>query len=113
MHDTMRTMLKTTLGFSKEHFTSPCCYIYRDAQGKALYVGLARKGFDRVFNSQKQGGAPGSFTSHETAYYLAARIQVFIYDTVEDAKAQERQLIQDLRPQYNWRTGITFSTVKF
>jgi excinuclease UvrABC nuclease subunit len=110
-------MLKTVLGFNKEHCTSPCCYVYYDAQSRALYVGLARRGFDRAFANQKKSemtpnGRP-AMNSHEEAFELTARIQVFVFDTVEEAKAQERQLIQDLRPQYNWRTGITFSTIKF
>lgn len=66
-------------------------YRFYDASGTLLYVGITRKLLSRL--RQHASGKP---------WWLAvATISIERFDTYEEARARELQLIRTLRPRYN------------
>ena len=80
---------------------SPGVYIFRDAQGEALYVGTSRNLRTRV---RTYFGASEMRSRIKEMIGLAAKIDHIVCGTVLEAQVRELRMIAEKQPRYNRRS---------
>ena len=86
---------------------NPGVYVFRDAQGKPLYVGKARNLRQRLLSYIRNTGYNPKV---KVLVKQAVNVETIITDTEEEAFLLEYALIKKLKPVYNvvWRDGKSF-----
>jgi excinuclease UvrABC nuclease subunit len=95
-------MLTKTIQFIRAEFdqlTSPCVYVLKK-EDRYLYIGCSGRGFQRVFNDMSAYSL-GHENGREKAFMEFDNLEVFFYDTPEEASAVETSEIHDKHPKYN------------
>lgn len=81
--------------------SGPCVYII-EKQGRALYVGMSRRGLLRVLYRNSHGR---DRRHRDMARIKGDNIKVHFYTTVEMASEMELYFIRKLKPRYNTHVG--------
>jgi excinuclease ABC subunit C len=85
--------------------TTPGCYLYQDADGRALYVGKAKQLRRRVLSYFQilPGGVRHHSARLRTMVMELATIETFETDSEVEALLLENRLIKELQPRWNIR----------
>ena len=89
--------------------SKPCVYQFLDENKLPLYIGYSQYGYARVFNRPpvKNLYTKNRLKAVETASFL----DITFFDSAEEARVREKELIHNLHPQYN-RCAICWKQTK-